>query len=95
MARGVPVACSDTSSLPEVAGAAALLFDPRDGAAIADAVDRLLADAPLRAELADRGRERAGRFTWDATAQATLASYRRALEVRARRGRGGRRRRAS
>jgi glycosyltransferase involved in cell wall biosynthesis len=79
MARGVPVACSGTSSLPEVAGDAALLFDPHDTDAIAQAVDALLGDAALRARLADQGRGRAARFTWAAAADATLASYRRAL----------------
>ena len=43
MARGVPVACSDRSSLPEVAGDAALLFDPGDPSAIAAAIESLLA----------------------------------------------------
>jgi glycosyltransferase involved in cell wall biosynthesis len=80
MARGVPVACSDTSSLPEVAGDAALLFDPSDPGSIACAVDRLLGDADLRAELVRRGHRRCATFTWTATATATLASYRSALE---------------
>jgi glycosyltransferase involved in cell wall biosynthesis len=100
MARGVPVACSDTSSLPEVAGDAALLFDPRDSSAIAGAIDRLLDDPDLRAALAERGRARAGRFTWAASAEATLTAYRRALErpqgmLKVRRALAGRRRRAS
>jgi glycosyltransferase involved in cell wall biosynthesis len=80
MARGVPVACSDASSLPEVAGDAALLFDPSDPGSIARAVDRLLGDADLCAELARRGHRRCATFTWTATAAATLASYRAALE---------------
>ena len=79
MARGVPVACSDRSSLPEVAGDAALLFDPEDTSAIAAAIERLLGDAGLREELTRRGRERAAAFTWDATAERTVAVYRRAL----------------
>jgi glycosyltransferase involved in cell wall biosynthesis len=85
MSRGVPVACSNTSSLPEVAGDAALTFDPEDVDAIAHAVERLLDDAQLRARLTAAGREQAARFTWRATAEATLASYERALESRARR----------
>jgi glycosyltransferase involved in cell wall biosynthesis len=80
MARGVPVACSDRASLPEVAGEAALLFDPTDDEAVADAVGRLLGDAALRADLVRRGHERVRRFTWARTAEATLASYRRVLE---------------
>ena len=83
MARGVPVACSDRSSLPEVAGDAALLFDPEDAGAIGAAVERLLGDAGLRAELVRRGRERAARFTWERTAELTAAVYERALSQRA------------
>jgi glycosyltransferase involved in cell wall biosynthesis len=79
MARGVPVACSDRSSLPEVAGDAALLFDPESPAAIAGAIERLLADAELAERLRAAGRERASRFTWEATARGVLASYERAL----------------
>jgi glycosyltransferase involved in cell wall biosynthesis len=80
MARGVPVACSNTSSLPEVAGDAALLFDPRDVTSIAGAVSRLLNDPALAADLSSRGRARAAEFTWARTAELTLASYRRAIE---------------
>jgi len=78
MARGVPVACSDRASLPEVAGDAALLFDPADPAAIAGALRRLLADAALRERLARAGRERAATFTWERTAAQTVAAYERA-----------------
>jgi glycosyltransferase involved in cell wall biosynthesis len=79
MARGVPVACADRSSLPEVAGDAALLFDPDDPRAIAAAIERLLGDPDERARLATAGRARAAEFTWERTARATLASYERAL----------------
>ena len=79
MARGVPVACSDRSSLPELAEGAALLFDPEDDAAIAAAVERLLGDEGERERLRAAGRERAARFTWEAAAEGTLASYERAL----------------
>ena len=79
MSRGVPVACSDRSSLPEVAGDAALLFDPESPRAIADAIERLLADEALAARLREAGRAQAARFTWEATARGTLASYQRAL----------------
>jgi glycosyltransferase involved in cell wall biosynthesis len=78
MARGVPVACSNSSSLPEVAGDAALLFDPRDEAAIAAAVERLLRDPDEAARLRERGLERARLFTWERTARLTLESYARA-----------------
>ncbi len=79
MSRGVPVACSDRSSLPEVAGEAALLFDPESPRAIADAIERLLVDEALAARLREAGRTQAARFTWEATARGTLASYERAL----------------
>jgi glycosyltransferase involved in cell wall biosynthesis len=79
MARGVPVACSDRPALPEVAGDAALLFDPADQNAITDAVRRLVGDEELRKELADRGLRRARLFSWRRTAEATIASYRRAV----------------
>jgi glycosyltransferase involved in cell wall biosynthesis len=82
MARGTPVCCSNTSSLPEVAGDAALLFDPASVEAIREAVGRLLTDRRLAAELAGRGRARARSFTWRRTAEATLAVYRRAIAER-------------
>jgi glycosyltransferase involved in cell wall biosynthesis len=79
MARGVPGACADRASLPEVAGDAALLFDPADPAAIRGAIERLLGDAELRAELRRRGLARAASFSWERTARATAATYERAL----------------
>jgi glycosyltransferase involved in cell wall biosynthesis len=85
MEHGLPVACSNVSSLPEVAGGAALLFDPLDDRAIAAAIDRLLGDHELAARLAARGRERCAQLTWERTAEATFASYRRAIAQRARR----------
>jgi glycosyltransferase involved in cell wall biosynthesis len=82
MARGVPVACSNASSLPEVAGDAALLFDPRSESEIAEAIASLLQDRELCTRLVTLGRERALRFTWEQTARGTLRSYERALSVR-------------
>jgi glycosyltransferase involved in cell wall biosynthesis len=79
MARGVPVACSNASSLPEVAGDAALLFDPHDEAAIAGSMRQLLEDQALRGRLRTLGRAQAERFTWERTARLTLESYARAL----------------
>jgi glycosyltransferase involved in cell wall biosynthesis len=76
MARSVPVACSDRSSLPEVAGDAALLFDPEDPRAIADALRRLPAEAD---RLRTAGRERVAAFTWERCAELTAAAYERAL----------------
>jgi glycosyltransferase involved in cell wall biosynthesis len=80
MARGVPVACSNASSLPEVAGDAALLFDPHQEPSIADALERLLGEPALREQLSARGLARVREFTWERTASLTLASYRRALD---------------
>ena len=79
MARGVPVACSDRSSLPEVAGDAALLFDPEDVSAIAAAIEKLTADPTERERLTALGHAQAARFTWAECARGTLASYERAL----------------
>jgi len=79
MARGVPVACSNASALPEVAGDAALLFDPGDEAAIAAAIVRLLSDTALVEGLRERGLARSREFTWQRTARLTLDSYARAL----------------
>jgi glycosyltransferase involved in cell wall biosynthesis len=73
---GVPVACSNTTSLPEVAGDAAVLFDPTDAEAIADAVGRLWTDDSLRATLAERGTARAQLYTWDNLARSCRALYR-------------------
>jgi glycosyltransferase involved in cell wall biosynthesis len=80
MARGVPVAASSASSLPEVAGEAALIFDPLDRSAIAAAVERLLNDPTEAERLRIAGLQRARSFTWRSSARLTLQSYARALE---------------
>jgi glycosyltransferase involved in cell wall biosynthesis len=74
MARGVPVATSDRGSLAEVAGDAALTFDPTDVEAMRAAIERLPAE---RERLAAAGRERARSFTWERTAELTAEAYRR------------------
>ena len=79
MIRGLPVACSDSTSLPEIAGEAAIYFDPTDVGGIADAIVRLLRDEELREHLASAGLARAARFTWSEAAQGTIAAYRLAL----------------
>ena len=79
MARGVPVACSDVSAVPEVAGDAALYFAPDRPEEIAQSIERLLGDAKLAAELAERGRDRQRMFTWSRAAEKTLAVYEHAL----------------
>ena len=82
MARGVPVACANVSALPEVAGDAALLFDPERQEEVTAAVRRLLDDRALAARLVVRGHERVGAFTWERTGAASLAGYRRAIVSR-------------
>jgi glycosyltransferase involved in cell wall biosynthesis len=79
MIRGVPVACSNIPALVEVAGEAALTFDPNRQDEVTAAIDRLLSDRALAQRLADRGRARAAGFTWRRTAEATLEGYRRAI----------------
>jgi glycosyltransferase involved in cell wall biosynthesis len=79
MARGVPVACSNASALPEVAGEAALLFDPHDERALASALRRLLSDGRLAEAMRARGLARVRDFTWERTARLTLSSYARSL----------------
>ncbi|HEY4278324.1 MAG TPA: glycosyltransferase family 1 protein [Conexibacter sp.] len=79
MARGVPGACSDRASMPEVAGDATLLFDPADSAAIRGAIEQLLADSQLRERLRAAGLQRAAQFSWERSARETAASYERAL----------------
>jgi glycosyltransferase involved in cell wall biosynthesis len=76
MACGAAVVTSSTTSLPEVCGEAALLIDPEDDAAMADALVRVVEDAALRAELQRKGIERAARFSWSRTALQTLELYR-------------------
>jgi glycosyltransferase involved in cell wall biosynthesis len=78
MRCGTPVVCSDVSSLPELAGEAALTVPPTDVDRLADALRRVLTDEALRSELIARGFEQAGRFTWEACARATLAVIERA-----------------
>ncbi len=76
MACGTPVACSNTASLPEVVGDAALTCDPLDESALADALRRIANDADLRADLRERGFAQAARFSWDKTATETIRVYR-------------------
>jgi glycosyltransferase involved in cell wall biosynthesis len=84
MRRGVPVACSNVSSLPEVVGPAAALFDPFDIDDMRAALRRVMTDPALAARLVEAGYERCRIYTWEATARATLSSYERAVAARAR-----------
>jgi glycosyltransferase involved in cell wall biosynthesis len=75
MACGTPVVTSNTSSLPEVTGDAAILTDPYDVSQLAEAIEQLLVDRDLASLLQQRGLERAQQFTWESTAQKTLEVY--------------------
>ncbi|HSV43477.1 MAG TPA: glycosyltransferase family 1 protein, partial [Candidatus Bathyarchaeia archaeon] len=75
MDYGVPVITSNVSSMPEVAGDAALLVDPHDWNAIADCMERLLADENLRGQLRSKGLERVKMFDWRVTAQRFLEFF--------------------
>jgi len=80
MARGVPVACSNRWALPEVAGDAALLFDPDDQSQVTHSIKKLLFEHNFAAHLVEKGYTRAREFSWQKTALMTLASYRRAIK---------------
>jgi glycosyltransferase involved in cell wall biosynthesis len=80
MACGTPVIGADASCTPEVVGDAGLLVPPHDVAALADSLEHLLVDTDLQADLGQRGQARAAAYTWEKTAAATVASYRRALK---------------
>jgi glycosyltransferase involved in cell wall biosynthesis len=79
MACGVPVVASDRGGLVEVAGGAALVVDPHDPDALADALRRVLEQPELAADLRRRGLERSAAHTWERCAEATVGAYRDAL----------------
>jgi glycosyltransferase involved in cell wall biosynthesis len=81
MACGVPVVTSNISSMPEIAGDAGILVNPRDADALAEAMARVLTDRALRDTLASKGPARAKSFSWKRTAQETLAVYRYAAQL--------------
>ncbi|MEM6751539.1 MAG: glycosyltransferase family 1 protein [Cyanobacteria bacterium P01_C01_bin.38] len=76
MTLGTPVVTSNTSSLPEVAGDAALLINPNEPMQLAEAILRLISDSQLRQAFVDKGKERAKTFSWERTAIETLKAYR-------------------
>jgi alpha-1,3-rhamnosyl/mannosyltransferase len=76
MATGCPVIASHVSSLPEIAGDAALPIDPRSEKEIAHAIRSIAESAWLRARLRALGLERAGLYTWEAAAQRSLDYFR-------------------
>jgi glycosyltransferase involved in cell wall biosynthesis len=81
MACGTPVVCLSATSLPEVAGTAALYSDPRDPEQMASQLRRVFSDAALRNALIEQGRENLRRFNWADTARQTLAVYYHALQM--------------
>lgn len=76
MACGAPVACSNASSLPEIAGDAAIMFDPAKLGEIVAACARILNDSALRADMRRRSQTQAARFSWSETARSTIEVYR-------------------
>jgi glycosyltransferase involved in cell wall biosynthesis len=80
-AASIPVLTSNLSSLPEVAGDAAMLIDPHDPAAMAEGLEQLCHDEDLRRVLTAAGTARVASFTWDRTARATADTLRRAAEA--------------
>ena len=81
MACGTPTVTSSASSLPEVAGDAALTVPPDDVDALSAALDRALTDGTLRQELSSKGLARAAAFTWEETARRTVTVYRQSLSA--------------
>jgi len=75
MASGTPVVTSNVSSLPEVAGDAALLVDPLDPSAIADGIYRVLTDRPFQSELRAKGLARARQFSWEQSVRRVRQIY--------------------
>lgn len=75
-----PVLCSNAASLPEVAGDGALFFPPHDAECLAALIDELASNAALRSQLIERGIANASRYSWAATAHATLNVFRNLLE---------------
>ena len=72
MACGTPVICSNTSSLPELAGDAALLVNPTDTDALASTINRVLSEPNLRAMLVEKGFEQVKKFSWEKAARETM-----------------------
>jgi glycosyltransferase involved in cell wall biosynthesis len=82
MGRGLPVVCARASAIPEVAGDAALYFDPESSEELASAVGQILSDDGLALRLAAAGRRRAAEFSWRRAAKETLEVYERAAQQR-------------
>jgi glycosyltransferase involved in cell wall biosynthesis len=81
MQCGTPVITGNLTSLPEVVGDAGIMVDPYDVSAIAGAIERLLSDKTLRADLCARGIERSKQFSWEKTARETLDVFQRVTKA--------------
>jgi len=81
MSCGCPIVCSNTTSLPELVGDAAVLVNPYDVEGLANAIWRVLNDRDLRADLVAKGLARARHFSWEKAARQTLQVYRQAFRV--------------
>lgn len=81
MASGTPVVCANTSSLPEVVGEAALMFDPYDVEALGETLYRVVHDGNVQEALITQGLERASHFSWAQTARETLDVYQRLMNA--------------
>ncbi|MFN7851671.1 glycosyltransferase family 1 protein [Anabaena sp. AL09] len=75
MKLGTPVITSNTSSIPEVTGNAAILIDPNDYMQLAEAILQVISDSQLRQNLINKGKIRADLFSWERTAKETLKAY--------------------
>ncbi|HEX5743898.1 MAG TPA: glycosyltransferase family 1 protein, partial [Candidatus Saccharimonadales bacterium] len=80
MRHGAPVISSNATCLPEVYGDGAYYFDPTDTAAMAGAINEVLTDKKLRADLIKKGRSQVRKYSWRRMAEQTLDVYRRALD---------------
>ena len=78
MARGIPTVCSNTSSLPEVVGDAAVTVDPKSVSELSEALAHLVSDHARAVELSGKAQARAERFSWAETARRTLEVYEKA-----------------
>jgi glycosyltransferase involved in cell wall biosynthesis len=81
MAAGTPVVTSNVSSLPEIAGTAALLVNPRSAEEIRDAVQQILLSPGLAQRLHVQGVRQAGQFSWNTCAQKSLAFFHRIVHA--------------
>ena len=81
MACGTPVLCSATTAAGEIAGTGGLTVDPHDPLAIAQQIDAILQDPAMRRHWVTKGNQQRQRYTWQQTAEQTLACYRHVLEI--------------